>query len=496
MTKTNFSGTTKHQFYVSNLIIDSSGLTEERTFAAPDENIDLSQINSDIAAISGDVDTINGQIISLDSGKADAVHIHAISDITSLSSELNDKVSLSGGNIDGSLSISGNLTVNGTTFTSNTETVLVEDNLITLNANESGNGVTAGSAGIEIERGTATNYEFKFVESDDTFRIGETGSLQAVATREDSPTNGRVGIWDSTTKKFVTTGNASVNGSIQASTTTIYGDRIEINETGTGNRGSAIDFHGDDTYTDFGLRIIRNGNGLNSESHIWHRGTGPLTFVTQENGPINFYQNNTHKINIGNNDGKVNIYNGGLNVYGDIYTSSNININGTITVYSKSIVNTTTQNGIVINATTTDPVKDTNSVLDQIIYDIQFGIMTAKYNLRFSDSPVGHSSGSGEYLWNLPTGWRFTSSVMKSTTTNPVYNSLDCVLGSSSAFISSSTTVANLYHIIPYDNTRFRLMSAGTNGALSVIYNSNSNGAFTGFRDISITLICSVEPNV
>lgn len=103
---------------------------------------------------------------------------------------------------DGNVTIPGDLTVNGTTFTSNTETVLIEDNLLVINNGEVGAGVTAGVAGLEVDRGSETNYQLVFRESDDVFAIGEAGSLQAVATREDTPTDRSVPVWNDAAKRF------------------------------------------------------------------------------------------------------------------------------------------------------------------------------------------------------------------------------------------------------------------------------------------------------
>ncbi|MCW0484652.1 hypothetical protein [Gaoshiqia sediminis] len=99
-------------------------------------------------------------------------------------------LNVTGDTITGDLTIGGNLTVNGSQFITNTETVEIEDNLLVINKNEVGSGVTNGLAGIEVERGTATNYQFLFDESSDNFKVGQIESLQAVATREDSPLNG------------------------------------------------------------------------------------------------------------------------------------------------------------------------------------------------------------------------------------------------------------------------------------------------------------------
>jgi hypothetical protein len=67
------------------------------------------------------------------------------------------------------VSITGNLIVEGTTTTVNSQDTLVADNLITLNAGEVGPGVTAGTAGIEVDRGNGTDNA--------TLQWNETGAV-------------------------------------------------------------------------------------------------------------------------------------------------------------------------------------------------------------------------------------------------------------------------------------------------------------------------------
>ena len=66
---------------------------------------------------------------------------------------------------DTSVVIRGNLTVNGTTTTVNSNTVEIGDNIIVLNRDEA--GTPTQNAGIEIERGTATNVQIRWNEADD-----------------------------------------------------------------------------------------------------------------------------------------------------------------------------------------------------------------------------------------------------------------------------------------------------------------------------------------
>jgi len=118
-----------------------------------------------------------------------------------------DKVfetSSSGIEITGDAIISGNFSVLGTEFITHTEHVSAADNMIVINAGEEGAGVTAGIAGIEIDRGSATAYRFFFDETDDNFQVGEVGSLQAVATREDTPTVAGISFWNNGTSSFDT----------------------------------------------------------------------------------------------------------------------------------------------------------------------------------------------------------------------------------------------------------------------------------------------------
>ena len=84
--------------------------------------------------------------------------------------------------VGGDVIISGNLTVSGSSTTVSTTNTFVSDALMTLNSGETGNGVTGGIAGIEIDRGENSGNDnpiarFIFDESDDEFKAQiETGS--------------------------------------------------------------------------------------------------------------------------------------------------------------------------------------------------------------------------------------------------------------------------------------------------------------------------------
>lgn len=79
--------------------------------------------------------------------------------------------------VDDNLIVTGDLTVQGTTTTVSSETLLVADNVITLNSNVT--GTPTENAGIEIERGTSANVELRWNETNDTWEATRDGSTYA-----------------------------------------------------------------------------------------------------------------------------------------------------------------------------------------------------------------------------------------------------------------------------------------------------------------------------
>jgi hypothetical protein len=83
--------------------------------------------------------------------------------------------------VSGDLTVSGNLTISGNTTTINTEQILLEDNVITLNSTAT--GAATANAGIEVERGDDTNVVLRWNETDDRWEVSNTnGSYFEIAT--------------------------------------------------------------------------------------------------------------------------------------------------------------------------------------------------------------------------------------------------------------------------------------------------------------------------
>ena len=70
----------------------------------------------------------------------------------------------------GTVVIAGNLTVNGTTTSVNSNEVNIGDSIIVLNSDEA--GAPSQNGGFEIERGTSANVSFVWDEANDYWSLG------------------------------------------------------------------------------------------------------------------------------------------------------------------------------------------------------------------------------------------------------------------------------------------------------------------------------------
>jgi hypothetical protein len=111
----------------------------------------------------------------------------------------------------GDLEVTGNLTVSGSTTYINTQTLNVEDNIITLNSNVT--GAPTGTAGIEVERGTEDNRSILWSEYDQSWNFD--GDIRTYEIRSTD-------VFDITVSS-----SGSANGMINISTDNAY---IEIDD--------------------------------------------------------------------------------------------------------------------------------------------------------------------------------------------------------------------------------------------------------------------------
>lgn len=77
--------------------------------------------------------------------------------------------------VNGDIIATGDLTVSGTTTTINSTDLNITDNTIILNKDETGAGVTAGTSGVEVERGTEANVRLQWNEATDSWQVTTDG---------------------------------------------------------------------------------------------------------------------------------------------------------------------------------------------------------------------------------------------------------------------------------------------------------------------------------
>ena len=133
------------------------------------------------------------------------------------------------------VSVTGNLTVGGTSTTVNTTNTTIEDNIIELNTGATAN---TNSAGIIIERGsTGDNAAIIFKEDTDTFVLGTTTATAADKSSSISITAGAVEVGAFTASSLTVTGASSLDG-VQITdntiTTSASNADLEINASGSG----------------------------------------------------------------------------------------------------------------------------------------------------------------------------------------------------------------------------------------------------------------------
>jgi hypothetical protein len=178
----------------------------------------------------------------------------------------------------GDATIEGNLYVDGNTTIINTAITEFEDNILLLNNQETGSGVTLNQGGIEIDRGTLTNYRIVYDETTATTRVGQVGVIspgnvnpfQAVVVREDAPLTSGVMVWNNTNKRIDSTNTVVIPLTL---TSTVNSTNVS-NGTLVINGGVGISKN---------LSINGNinlGNTSNTTSSTIQSSTGSLTLST------------------------------------------------------------------------------------------------------------------------------------------------------------------------------------------------------------------------
>jgi|TARA_R100000149_G_C5879459_1_gene143965 hypothetical protein len=197
---------------------------------------------------------------------------------------------------------------------------------------------------------------------------------------------------------------------------------IEVGAGQTGNHFAFIDFIGDTNYTDYGLRLIRGvagSQGQNTDSTLFHRGTGTLGLVCQDGGKIAFktngsarqFINESGQISFGstNPQQKFDFADGGTPQM--IIRSSAASSQDAILTLRGSRTNASTIDKILFQ---TNDIGGGNYAAGSLLASIQSGKLSNLTTLGFIDLKTCQSSPTGGALGSTDT------TVMRLTNTGSV----------------------------------------------------------------------------
>ena len=139
------------------------------------------------------------------------------------------------------LTVTGNLTVTGATVYANTETVLIRDNIITLNAAIGASASPSANAGIEIDRGSSPNASILWDETNDKwvysadgtafFTIADAARLNAAFATANSSFNAANNVYGNTVVLGANTAGALVSNAVSLTeSTTVTNGLAQINQ--------------------------------------------------------------------------------------------------------------------------------------------------------------------------------------------------------------------------------------------------------------------------
>jgi len=143
-------------------------------------NVELNATGSGLIAVKSTLQIEDGINITNSAGNAitfaNSIDVDAIE---SRSTDTNLTLSANGSGVvtvNDNCTITGNLTVSGTTTTVNSETISLADNMIDLNSNFT-SGTPSENSGIRIMRGDSTNVTFIWDEGNDRWTVGSSNMV-------------------------------------------------------------------------------------------------------------------------------------------------------------------------------------------------------------------------------------------------------------------------------------------------------------------------------
>ena len=160
--------------------------------------------------------------------------------------------------------ITGNLTVQGSQTAIETTNTTLKDNIIVLNDGEVGAGVTLGTAGISVARGSLANVALRWNEAVDKWQVTSDGTTYSNLV---ASSTGLTAIVEDTAPTLG--GNLNTNGyTISANVGNVkFGGNIQINNTvvvPTAVTGATVVYAATPSAGASGVFVV-NGEAINEE---------------------------------------------------------------------------------------------------------------------------------------------------------------------------------------------------------------------------------------
>ena len=369
-----------------------------------------------------------------------------------------------GGTVGGSVIISGDLTVNGTTTSINSNEVNIGDAIILLNADET--AAPSQNAGIEIERGTSVNVSVLWDETAEVWTLSDETSTRRILDADDILTSGTgisiiggvvantdLGSSQNIFKTFTAdsgTATADINADTLTITggtavaTAIVGDTLTITSSDTTyTAGVGLSLTGDDFSLDFSELTDMVGAVSATTEFILQDGT------TESRKAASEIDLGTLNNNLGwtSNTGTVTSVSGGAGLTGTITTTGSLEVGaGT---------------GITVNA-------DTIQVSDNGISALQLNIVG-----NGTAGQVISSDADGSFSWiAAPSG---TTNL--GYTPSPTNGTVTSSTGSDATLTLADTTNAGLLSPAFFDDLNAGVITSVIAGA--GMTGGNTSGAAT-----------------
>jgi len=209
---------------------------------------------------------MNGQVSIQSTGVGGQVNFGATSEIhfTAPDVSFSGDVEVTGHAIFETATFGGDVIFEGTNIQMDTTTFTAKDNRITLNDGEQGDGVTAGYAGFDIDRGNLVSYQFVFNEATDVFEFGPVGGTAGVVV----------------SKVYVDTADALKLNASSYSATDVFSKVLSLDGSGSGLDADLLDGHeaayfvkSAQDYMDAIQTIDGSGSGLDADKLDGHEAT-------------------------------------------------------------------------------------------------------------------------------------------------------------------------------------------------------------------------------